>query len=113
MTIISNFLSVIGYWTSALFVVLIEEDLIFRRKTGYDTDAYASPKSLPLGVAAILAFLLGIVGAVLGMNQTWYVGVVARRVGELGCEFGVIFAFLFTGVSYAPLRWLERRYTGR
>ncbi|KAK7900067.1 hypothetical protein LTR67_003813 [Exophiala xenobiotica] len=113
MTIISNFLSVIGYWTSALFMIVLEEDLIFRRKSGYAVEAYTDKSRLPWGVAAVFSFLLGIVGAVLGMNQTWYVGVVARRIGDMGGEMGVILAFVFTGLSYPPLRWLERRYTGK
>ncbi|EXJ85837.1 hypothetical protein A1O1_06206 [Capronia coronata CBS 617.96] len=113
MNIISNFLSVIGYWTSALFMIVIEEDLIFRRNTGYDVDAYADKHRLPWGLAAVFSFLLGIVGAVIGMNQTWYVGVAARQIGEMGGELGVILAFAFTGISYPPLRWLERRHTGR
>jgi len=113
MTIISNFLSVIGYWTSALFVIVIEEDLIFRRKTGYNVDAYATKSLLPWGGAAVLSFFLGIVGAVLGMNQTWYVGVVARQIGSMGGELGVIFAFIFTGLSYPPLRWAERYFSGK
>ncbi|KIX03481.1 uncharacterized protein Z518_07034 [Rhinocladiella mackenziei CBS 650.93] len=113
MTIISNFLSVIGYWTMALFTIVMEEDFIFRRKTGYNVDAYATRSKLPWGVAAVFSFLLGIVGAVLGMNQTWYVGVVARQIGDMGGELGLIFAFAFTGLSYPPLRWLERRHVGR
>lgn len=113
MTIMSNFLSVIGYWTSALFMIVLEEDLLFRRHTGYVVEAYTDKHALPWGIAATFSFLLGIVGAVLGMNQTWYVGVVARQIGDMGGELGVIFAFIFTGVSYPGLRWLERRYTGR
>lgn len=113
MTIISNFLSVIGYWTSALFVIVLEEDMIFRRNTGYDVDAYVIPSRLPWGAAAVLSFLLGIVGAVLGMNQTWYVGVVARQIGSMGGELGIIFVWIFTGLSYPVLRYVESRYTGR
>lgn len=113
MTIISNFLSVIGYWTSALFVIVLQEDLIFRRNIGYDVDAYIVPSRLPWGAAAVFSFLLGIVGAVLGMNQTWYVGVVARQIGSMGGELGIIFVWIFTGLSYPVLRYIERRYTGK
>ncbi|KAK4937283.1 hypothetical protein LTR10_022040 [Elasticomyces elasticus] len=113
MTIISNFLSVIGYWTSALFIIVLEEDLIFRRKSGYDFDSYITPHKLPWGAAAVMSFLLGIVGAVLGMNQTWYVGVVARQIGSMGGELGVFFVFIFAGCSYPVLRYLERRFSGR
>ena len=113
MTIISNFLSVIGYWTSALFIIVIEEDQIFRRTTGYDVEAYADKSRLPWGLAATFSFFLGIVGAVLGMNQTWYVGVIARQIGDYGGELGVIMVFIFAGLSYPPLRWLEYKYAGR
>jgi purine-cytosine permease-like protein len=113
MTILSNFLSVIGYWTICLFTIVLEEDLIFRRKSGYDVDSYSDKTRLPWGIAAVFSFLLGIVGAVLGMNQTWYVGVVGRQIGDMGGDMGVVLALIFTGVSFPILRWLERRHTGR
>ena len=66
-----------------------------------------------MGYAGLVAFVLGIVGCVLGMVQTWYVGVIAKMIGETGGDIGNQLAFVFTLVSYVPLRYLERRYVGR
>ena len=68
---------------------------------------------MPVGYAGLVAFLLGIVGCVLGMVQTWYVGVIAVKIGEKGGDIGNQLAFVFTLVAYVPLRYLERRYVGR
>ena len=68
---------------------------------------------MPIGYAGLIAFVLGIVGCVLGMVQTWYTGIIAKQIGDYGGDIGNQLAFLFTLVSYVPLRYLERRYVGR
>jgi purine-cytosine permease-like protein len=39
---------------------------------------------LPMGLAAIVAGCCGVAGAVLGMNQTWFQGPIAKLIGEDG-----------------------------
>lgn len=72
--VLSNLGSIIGYWTVMYFVIIVEEDLIFRRKTGYDLSAWNDRAKLPLGYAAGLAFCIGAAGAIVAMGQTWYHG---------------------------------------
>ena len=68
---------------------------------------------MPIGVAGLTAFVLGIVGCTLGMVQTWYVGVIAKRIGDDGGDIGNQLALVFTVVAYIPVRYLERKYIGR
>lgn len=117
-TILSNFLSILSYWTAFFVVVVAEEHFIFRRKHGilggYNLDDWDSPKKLPLGVAGILAGCFGVAGAVVGMAQVWYIGPLGAKAGTLyGADMGFELAAGFAATTYPPLRWLEIRYTGR
>ena len=90
--ILSNFLSILSYWTAFFIVVVALEHFIFRRKGGplggYNLDEYDSfykyvtlnsisglkicdviYSRLPVGIAGILAGCFGVAGAVLGMAQ--------------------------------------------
>ncbi|KAI5123976.1 hypothetical protein M0805_006388 [Coniferiporia weirii] len=115
--ILSNFLSILSYWTAFFMVIVAEEHFIFRRKGGplggYDLDAYDDLKRLPLGAAGIFAGCCGVAGAVAGMAEVWYVGPIGARIGIFGGDLGFELAAAFAAVSYPPLRWLEIRYTGR
>ena len=86
--IFTNFLALMGYWVAIWIAITIEEHLIFRRAVGrgYDWDAWDQPKRLPHGLAALISFLVGWAGAILCMAQTWYVGPIARLVGENGAD---------------------------
>jgi purine-cytosine permease-like protein len=82
LTIFLNFLGLIGYWTISWIVITLEEHLIFRRKSGYNWADWNVKEALPIGHAALLAFLIGWAGAILGMYQTYYTGVIAALVGH-------------------------------
>ena len=47
-TILTNFLSILSYWTAFFVVVVAEEHFLFRRRSGllggYSLDDYDSPK---------------------------------------------------------------------
>lgn len=74
-TIVSNFVSLLGYWTVSFTIILLIEDQWFRRREGYNLNAWDVPQKLPWGVAAVLALLTGyLAGGVTGMAQTWYIG---------------------------------------
>lgn len=62
--IFTNFLALMGYWLAIWFAIMLEEHFIFRRKRGYRWDAWNDPKQLPIGAAALLAFLVGWAGAI-------------------------------------------------
>lgn len=111
--IFSNFLALMGYWIEIFICIVLEEHLIFRREIGFDWTAWEDKKRLPVGIAALIAFLLGWMGAILGMYQAWYVGKLAILVGDYGADLGVWVGCGFTLISFPPLRYLELKRFGR
>ncbi|KAL6714144.1 Vitamin B6 transporter [Lecanora helva] len=111
--IFTNFLALMGYWVAIWMAVTLEEQLIFRRRRGYDWTVWNQPDKLPLGIAALIAFLVGWAGAILCMAQKWYIGPIAARVGEYGADMGNYVGFSWAALVYPPLRWLELRRFGR
>lgn len=69
---LQNFLSLLGYWCTSYAVNLSKEQFIFRkgRFENYDFDGWNVPARLPLGIGAAVAFCLGIVVWVMGMDET-------------------------------------------
>ncbi|EKM58082.1 uncharacterized protein PHACADRAFT_252082 [Phanerochaete carnosa HHB-10118-sp] len=116
--ILSNFLSILSYWTAFFIVIVAEEHFIFRRPNGplggYNLDDWDTPSRLPVGVAGIVAGCCGVAGAVVGMTEVWYTGPIGKAAGGLfGADLGFELAAGFAAVVYAPLRWLEIRLMGR
>lgn len=112
--LISNFCSLLGYWSVCFAVILFLEDQWFRRIDGYDVHVWDSPKGLPVGIAAVLTLIIGYcVGAVLGMDQTWFVGPIAKAFGGIGGDVGTYLCFAISIVVYWPLRTVEKRITKR
>ncbi|KAL9132667.1 MAG: hypothetical protein Q9175_006161 [Cornicularia normoerica] len=116
LAVLQNFLSLLGYWNTAFFVILFTEHYLFRKGNieNYNLEVWNTKSKMPIGIAGLIAFLLGIVGCILGMVQTWYIGAIAVMIGETGGDIGNQLAFAFTLISYVPLRYWERsRFTGR
>jgi purine-cytosine permease-like protein len=111
LVIFGNFLALMGYWVEIMIVIVVEEHVLFRWNRGFDWARWEDQKYLPVGIAALLAFLLGWAGAILGMYQVWYVGPLAEKAGfsDIGLWVGCAFAI----VSYPPMRWLELKLIGR
>ena len=84
--IFTNFLALMGYWLAIWFAIILEELIIFRGRAGYDWTIWNQQKKLPVGIAASIAFLIGWAGAILCMAQVWYIGPIARQVGENGAD---------------------------
>ncbi|KAJ6508498.1 permease for cytosine/purines, uracil, thiamine, allantoin-domain-containing protein [Mycena sanguinolenta] len=117
-TILSNFLSILSYWTAFFIIIVIEEHFIFRRPGGrlggYNLDDWDTPSRLPLGIAGILAGCFGVAGAVVGMAEVWYIGPIGVKAGaDFGADLGFELAAAFSGITYPIFRWLEIRYIGR
>ncbi|CZR67289.1 related to nucleoside transporter [Phialocephala subalpina] len=87
---LENFLSLLGYYNTAFVAILAMEHYYFRKGNlaNYDLDGWNTPSKLPIGVAGLTSFLLGIVGAILGMVETYYVGVIAKMIGDDGGDIG-------------------------
>jgi len=113
--IMQNFLALMGYWMQFMVFIVLVEHLVFRRVgsggVGFDWTKWEDKSYLPLGIAALVSFLLGWLGAVLGMYQVWYTGPLALMSGP--ADVGVWVGTGFTVVSYLPLRWLELKHFGR
>jgi hypothetical protein len=43
------------------------------------------------------------------MAQVWWTGPIAETTGDIGFEV----AFVLSGLLYVPLRWAEKKWTGR
>ena len=66
--IFQDFLALMGYWTMMWVTLTLEEEFVFRRRRGgYNWADWNSQSKLPIGIAALTAFLVGWVGAVLSM----------------------------------------------
>ncbi|KAK5134034.1 hypothetical protein LTR08_007039 [Meristemomyces frigidus] len=113
--IFTNFLALMGYWVSIWIAIVLEEHLIFRKWRGirWNWEAWNDRKKLPLGIAALIAFLVGWVLAILSMAQVWYIGPLAALVGEYGGDMGNYLGFASAALVYPPLRWIELRKFGR
>lgn len=113
---LENFMLIIGYWLAMYEGVALTEHFLFRgwRGYGYEVENYEVSGSLPPGMAAVSAFGVGVVGAVLGMAQVWFTGPVGALCGgEFGGDVGFELAFVFSAVTYAVLRAVERAYYRR
>jgi NCS1 nucleoside transporter family len=84
--IFTNFLALMGYWVSVWVAITLEEHFIFRRKTGFNWAVWNQNKKLPLGIAALLAFVVGWIGAIMCMAQVWYIGPIAKQIGTYGAD---------------------------
>ena len=113
-TIVSNFVSLLGYWTISFTFILLIEDKFFRRRTGYNLEVWDTPSKLPIGAAAVLALLSGyLAGGLPGMAQVWYIGPIAEKFGPYGGDVGIYMSGAITILVYTPLRYFERKRFGR
>ncbi|KAL0935362.1 purine-cytosine permease (NCS1 nucleoside transporter) [Colletotrichum truncatum] len=112
---LENFMLIIAYWLAIYTGISVTEHFVFRRGlSGYNLEDHETPSRLPPGFAAVTAFLIGVMGAVLGMSQTWFTGPIGKlaggaRGGDIGFELG----FSFASASYTVLRTVEKRFFKR
>lgn len=111
---LQNFLSLLGYWCTQYFVIVFSEHFFFRggNYANYDLDAWNDPDRLPIGIAAGTSFGIGIIAWVMGMNETWYIGPIAKMIGT-GGDIANEFTFCLTAVLFIPIRYFEKKMIGR
>jgi purine-cytosine permease-like protein len=103
-------------WLSAYSAVGLVEHVVFRKGFGgYNIDDHDKPEKLPVGIAAIFSFACGLVGAVLGMSQTWYVGKIAIKAGmaPFGGDVGIYLSWGFAITAYLITRPIELKHFKR
>ena len=104
---LESFLLIIAYWLGPWAIVLILEHFVFRHGR-YSVDDWNTPSRLPVGWAAIVALIFGLVGVYLGAVQGHFVGTVARLVNPpLGMDVGFELGIVFAGIAYLILRRVE------
>ncbi len=104
-SVLENLMNVIGYWLAIYTSTSLSEHFIWRRSfKGYNFDDYQDPKKIHIGISGVIGFCCGVVGAVMGMSQTWYTGLIGRKIGnqiggDIGFELAASFAFLGYNIS--------------
>lgn len=135
---LSNFLGLLGYWSSIFVAILLVEvrcfsglrilldveltpcpprrqHLLFRkgRFASYDLSIWDRSSRLPPGLAAITASLCGAAFIVVGMDQVWWRGPFAKMVAGPEATTGGDIAFetgmAVAAIVFLPARWLEKR----
>ena len=113
LLIFQNFLALMGYWVTVFVCIVLEEHVLFKWNTGFDWSAWSDKKRLPIGYAALTAFLIGWAGCIVSMYQVYYVGPIAALVGDYGADLGIWVGCGFALLTYPPLRFLELKFVGR
>ena len=108
---LEGFLLLIAYWLGAWNAVVLLEHFVFR-KGKYPVEDYENSSKLPVGIAAVVAMLVGIVVAFLGVNQAatfGYEGIISKQIGD--ADIGFPLAIVVAGLIYFFLRrWELSRY---
>lgn len=114
-TIFTNFLALMGYWVAIWIAITLEEQFIFRRRMRpkYVFSDWNRKEKLPIGMAALIAFLVGWAGAILCMTQVYYTGPISLAISDDGGDLGNYVGFAWAALVYPPLRYLELRKFGR
>lgn len=113
--IFQNFLPIMSYWVCPWITIALEEHLLFHMARGipFDWTAWENRKKLPVGAASLFAWLVGWAGAIIGMEQVWYQGPIALKIGGYGGDIGAWLSIAFACITYPPLRYLELKKFGR
>jgi NCS1 nucleoside transporter family len=101
---LNNFLLLVAYWLGPWSIILVIEHFVFRRGR-YNVDDWNTRSRLPIGWAAIVSMVIGLVGVYLGASQSLFTGPIAAQLGntDIGFELGVVLA----GIAYFFLRRIE------
>lgn len=108
---LTNFVSVIAYWTALYVGVVLADHVVIRRGrfSSYDVSIWDQPRRLPTGISALAAAGLSLGLVIPFMEQAWYTGPLAKYVGDLGFEVGLPLSFLL----YLLFRTIELRCWSR
>ena len=113
--VVEHFMTMIAYYLAIYEAISFSEHFIYNkgRFSAYDYENHRDPNSYPVGIAGIFAFCCGVAGAVVGLNQIWYQGPIAAKIGMFGGDVGFELAFAFAFIGFNATRPLEKKYIGR
>lgn len=109
---LEGFLLLIAYWLGGYSIILFLEDRF--RKGSYPAQDYTNASKLPTGWAAVVAMIVGLAVAALGINQAatiGYEGILSKSLAD--ADIGFPLAVIVTGILYFILRKMEMSRTGR
>jgi len=118
---LSSFLLLVAYWLGPFAIILILENFVFRRGR-YNVDDWNNRSRLPVGWAAIVSMVIGLIGAYLGFAQVFIIGgnvtPITGPIGGLinqpyGMDVGFEIGLVLAGIAYFILRRIELSQTGR
>lgn len=114
-SVMENFMNLIGYYLAIYESMCLSEHFIWNKGkfTAYDYVNYQNKSSYPVGYAGVIGFCCGVVGVVLGMNQVWYSGVIAKQIGKFGGDIGFELGASFAAIGFNTVRYFEKKYVGR
>lgn len=114
-TVMENFMNLIGYYLAIYESMCFSEHFIWNkgRFSAYDYLNFHNKSSYPVGYAGVFGFCCGAAGVVLGMNQVWYAGVIAKKIGDYYGDIGFELAICFSFVGFNAVRYFEKKYVGR
>lgn len=111
---LSNFMSLVGYYLSCYIGIAFTEHFVFRKGKfeNYDVENYDNLSKLNPGYASAASFFVGVAGIVLGMDQTWFCGSIAKKIGGYGGDIAFELGMGFSLTAYLILRPLELKKFG-
>lgn len=114
-SVMEYFMNLIGYYLAIYEAMSLSEHLIWNkgRFSAYDYANFHDKTVYPVGYAGVFGFCMGAAGVVLGMNQHWFAGPVAKQIGEFGGDVGFELGAAFSFIGFNVVRPFEKKYIGR
>jgi NCS1 nucleoside transporter family len=112
---LNSFMLLVAYWLGPYSIILIIEHFVYRHGR-YNVNDWNTASKLPLGWAAIVSMVIGLIGAVLGFAQVFtfngntkpITGPIGGLINQpYGMDVGFELAIIFAGISYLILRRIE------
>ncbi|CAK9439525.1 uncharacterized protein LODBEIA_P36250 [Lodderomyces beijingensis] len=110
--VMENFMNLVSYYLAIYESLMLSSHWIWHKSNfrAFDPMQYNNKKAYPIGLAGTFGFCCGVAGVVLGMNQTWYTGVIAKKIGKFGGDIAFELAFAFAFVGFNTTRYFEKKY---
>nr|ABG43010.1 cytosine permease [Nakaseomyces glabratus] len=114
-TFMQYFMDSIAYYLSIYISIALCEHLIYRHNSfsNYNVEDWNNFKKLPIGIAGTISLVVGAFGVALGMSQSYWVGEIARHIGEYGGDIAIELGAGWAFIAYNICRPLELKYFGR